>query len=621
MDIINLNGEIYVQISFLKKYGLNSNTVYNGLSRNRKNNCRSYIHFADTKDKRIKWIKYTSIPSQVSKKYQLPSSSALLESLENNDIEAKENLIHRCLFFAYENGYNTYKKHYNGVFHDIDSINRYSKTHAVFISILDLRNNGIPLNSIFNFYLKLDDLVFETKSLKSFYHKIKDFEIKGSDSLIHKSYGKKRPHKIADVHLKKLEELYRNSKIYSGREIHRKINLWAVIEGYTELSFSSVKKILADPDFKNRNKGYRYGKEWVFNNFKPFKTRESPAYNGTQWQLDGSRLQIPYLGQNNFPRFLILFVVMDVHSRKIIGYSFDDSENNKVVIEALKMAVNNTKYLPREILRDNGKCFSHKKVKYIEEYFSFLGSNIRKHSIGLARDKAHVERFFSTFQTTVLNKVDGYIGEGIKSRREEGRPSRELILKSLKKDQLRSRIELETLIPNLINKYNSQKLNEDKPSPQLMYELAKKDEDAINISENEFSLIFWDKTRIKVKNSMILMSEGGNRKQRFQYIIHDEKLSYSLNLTEVQVIYQKEDRSIIKIFDSNDKWITNLSIHIPLPVVRKKAKTKNRTLPTKSETIDQVAAKDKKQKLSDLNQIYKQEATLERFFIKSKSNE
>ncbi len=49
----------------------------------------------------------------------------------------------------------------------------------------------------------------------------------------------------------------------------------------------------------------------------------------------------------------VLFVIMDVHSRKIIGYHIAESENTETILKALEMAVRDTGTLPFEIVADN----------------------------------------------------------------------------------------------------------------------------------------------------------------------------------------------------------------------------------------------------------------------------
>ena len=144
------------------------------------------------------------------------------------------------------------------------------------------------------------------------------------------------------------------------------------MNGYSEVSVSSIKNILADKYIQNQCKPSRNGAEWIKTNLQPFRLREDPTANFELWQLDGSRFQFPYLTEDGKIAFLIFFVVLDVHSRKIIGYSSGKTENHILVKEALSMAVQETGFLPSEIIRDNGGCFRDKKYQKLEEYISAL---------------------------------------------------------------------------------------------------------------------------------------------------------------------------------------------------------------------------------------------------------
>lgn len=624
MEITNLNGESYVLTSFLQKHGVNEQTIYNGLSRNRNQKSKHYDHYKDPVDQRLKWIRYRSIPLNLFKRYQLPSHDQLLEqSVKNEDSKIHE-LIIRTLQFAYDIEYKKYLKTFHGAFYERSLIESYAKTNSVIISVLKLKQMGVSIKRIFPVYQSFINLQFESKSITSFYAKLKTFEQLGHRTLIHKSIGlTKSGTKITESHRKEIIRLYKDSKQYSGREIHEKTNIWAIREGFSQISISSIKKILCDPYVQNQCKPFRNGAEWKTLFLDPFKLRKEPEFNGTLWQLDGSRVQIPFLSKKNKLKFLNLFVIMDVRSRKIIGYSTDESENHKMVIEAIKNAVETTKYLPVEMVIDNGTCFKHETFKKLEEHIGFLGTNVRRHAVGSPRDKGHVERFFSTFQTTICKNIVGYIGEGVKSKREQGRPSRKVIKESTSLKNLRSKIDLEHLIDDLIIKYNSLQINDSRPNPNVKFEVSHIDKTVSYVSENEFALMFWDKTTIQVKNSMLLLSEGSLRNKRFQYIIENEELRLSLNLTNVKVCFQKGDRSIIKLFDNNLNWITDLKLSNPVNTVVIRKKTKPSLLPDYSfDDSNKPSRKTKKRSFVDSNsQVFKQPASFDVLFLKTKGNE
>lgn len=570
MEVFNLDGEIYVTIGYLSKHGLNERSVHNALVKNRSGRSRHYEHITDAIDHRMRLVKYRSIPKQVFNKHSLPPIHSLFDlSNKTIDEERINTLISQYMGYAYNKGYLKYQHHYFGIFLDGDLIRSYARTHAVFHAIATLRDFNIDLKVIFNNYSDLQFLQFETTSLKSFYRKFKEFVTHGYTIFLHRSLGlTKSGKKVTEAHKKEIIRLYGLPDQLSSREIHKQVNLWAIKNGYDLISVSSLKKIVADPIVQNQCKPTRNGREWMQRHFDPFLIRKSPESNGELWELDGSRFQFPYASEKGIA-FLWFFVVMDVHSRKIIGYSCGRSENHSLVIQSIVNAVKNTGYLPNEMLIDNGSCFSHEKFKQLEESMSFLaGTYVRRHLPKHAQDKAHVERFFSTFQTTVCKGKYGYMGEGIRSKREEGRPPREKTEEFMKRKNLRSEAEIRLLLDQLIEEYNDLKINEHRHAPDLAFQIAQLHPDAKWITENQYALLFWNSIKeYQVRNSCVLLSEG-NRKAQFQYLIYDHDLRLSLNGTKVQVCYDKSDRSKIKLFDGHETFICDLKLHIPVEIVR-----------------------------------------------------
>ena len=620
MNIMNLNGEIYIRISYLENYGIKSTTINNRLCENRKGKTNNYQHFEDPKDKRVKWVRYSSIPSQTFKKYNLPIPEQLLNGIENQKKTKIEELISKSLYHAYEKDYIHYVKFYHGVFFEKEAIESYAKTHAIFNSMANLKINGIGVKEIFKVYQEFDDLEFNCKSLKSFYNKLSHFEKEGQRVFIHKSYRKvltKR--KITDKHINEVEKHFRKMVLLTNKEIHEKVNQWAILNGYSQLSIASIKRIISDPHFQNKNRVFRNGKEWAEKNFEPFRLRLNPEFNGTLWQLDGSRLQIAFLNEKGIVSYYHLFVVMDVHSRKIIGFSFDKSENHNMVISALKMAIETTGYVPKELLRDNGACFSPKPYKYIEKYMTYLRTYIRKHKVAHPRDKAQVERFFGKFQSTIQKEIPGYIGEGVKSRRMEGHVPKEIKDNIDKGIGIHTVKEMDLLIPELIERYNEYSSHENEHCPRLKFEIAKLDPQAFNVFEQDLALMFWEKRKKLIKQSMIILSEGSNREKQFQYIIEDQELRLSLNLTEVSVCFQRTDRSKIKIYDEHDNWIADVKLTPKISSVYNRGKEE--VIKPIREISLRPRTSVKNKKLEQKNQLFKKSATLKVFTPKTDNDE
>ena len=146
-------------------------------------------------------------------------------------------------------------------------------------------------------------------------------------------------------------------------------------------------------------------------------------YSGDQWQMDGWDIPVYCKkrsekgGVEYFVKY-VLFVVMDVHSRKIIGFDVAESENTETILTALDMAVRNTKTLPNELVADNHSWNKTKEAASLKDITEKLGmiwtidSNPRR--------KAILERAFRTLGDKHFKRYYGYLGQGIKSKMKNG---------------------------------------------------------------------------------------------------------------------------------------------------------------------------------------------------------
>lgn len=302
--------------------------------------------------------------------------------------------------------------------------------------------------------------------------------------------------------------------------------------------------------------GDKYAREALL----PYLVRQNAKNAGDQWQIDGTRFQFLFEDQHGKIGFLTLFVVLDVYSKKIVGFSLDDQENTRMIFQALQQACNFTGHLPTEIVHDNFSVYSTKEFKNLVEHSSLMGVKWRPTSLGNSCDKGHVERFFQTFQSVICKTVDGYIGEGIRSKRENGHPAPHLIDQYRKREHIRDRQGLILLADELLFRYNDTVINEE--SPNSKYEKSEK-KNVISLTPCQTSALFWKKKLIKVHRSMIKISVN---KQDYRYTIWDTILSRKINTTYVIVRYNEKEMERIYIFDEADHFLCEVSEDIPIPV-------------------------------------------------------
>ena len=185
-----------------------------------------------------------------------------------------------------------------------------------------------------------------------------------------------------------------------------------------------------------------------------------------------------------------------------------------------------------------------------------LGVNWRHSKVGNAQDKSYVERFFGTFQTVECALHEGYLGEGITSKR-NNRPSPEILAKA-KKDGILTYKEMKSKVASMIGKYNERALGNRK-SPINIYKNTAKP-NIVEMDAVRTSLLFWKKTSYTVKRGMVKITI---QKVMHHYEIHDHDLKMQLQNIKVTVRYDETDLSWIMLFDyDTDRPICECKKHI-----------------------------------------------------------
>lgn len=94
-------------------------------------------------------------------------------------------------------------------------------------------------------------------------------------------------------------------------------------------------------------------------------------------------------------------VVIDIHSRAVIGWAMDKRMNKDLVCDALKMAIFKRKFPQGVIMHtDRESQYCSKKYRRIIENNKLVGSMSRK---GNCWDNAIAESFFHTLKTELAH--------------------------------------------------------------------------------------------------------------------------------------------------------------------------------------------------------------------------
>lgn len=173
------------------------------------------------------------------------------------------------------------------------------------------------------------------------------------------------------------------------------------------LATHEVKWVTAPGRFGNKSKhGHIY---------KGYVPVQNALFAGDCWQIDGTRVNfIPHTQPNGEEKSLYIIAVRDVHSGDVIGVHFDVKEDRWGYVNALKMAVVTTGYLPYELITDRFPGHNTPEWMAIEERIEAMGTKITKSHT--ATGKAKLERWFSTLQVVFMQNSQYYYGEGVQSR-------------------------------------------------------------------------------------------------------------------------------------------------------------------------------------------------------------
>lgn len=100
--------------------------------------------------------------------------------------------------------------------------------------------------------------------------------------------------------------------------------------------------------------------------------------------------------------WLYVCTVLDLYSRKIVGWSMSERATSAFVLKALKMAVENRKPASGLIVHtDRGVQYASRKYRHFLSRHGFFGSMSRK---GDCWDNAVAESWFATFKTELVHR-------------------------------------------------------------------------------------------------------------------------------------------------------------------------------------------------------------------------
>ena len=167
------------------------------------------------------------------------------------------------------------------------------------------------------------------------------------------------------------------------------------------ISENTVAKIMSEQDLRARcGKGYNYFPDVLAHNHVSdnlLRRDFTASKPDEKWVSDITYIKIE-------KAFVYLAVIMDLFSRKIIGWSLDSTMTNQLIIDAFEMAVASRNVEPGLILHsDRGVQYRSGEYQALLYDEGIQPSMSRK---GNCWDNAAMEAFFARFKVEALYAVD-----------------------------------------------------------------------------------------------------------------------------------------------------------------------------------------------------------------------
>lgn len=444
-------------------------TIVNGINENRGGKRKKcWISFCDGFNV---WIRYDSIPIKTKNKKNIPyDSKSMYERLRSISVAKEEFfkneefvVLHSVMESTYNDLFPHYLKYYKDKFKALEKQILYAKTHAIFERIFKLLAEKFPPEAIFSAYKSIayNELssgrlvIFHTENQRSFWRKIKSSkEVGVAATLIHGNRGLTQPNRIKLTEPIKafIRVLLRRNERFTYRKIVKRVKS----KFNVSIDISSIKKYVAtNKEVSNLTKYDSSGLQYSRVNSLPKLSRVLAENPGDVFQGDYYTLQFIYRTDSGNISRMISYNVLDVFSKKIVGWSLGEDISELLPVEAFKMAFTSCGFLPSEIMIDNDAFYKRQRFQQFILATQSVGVVWNIGQPGMPTVRSEIESFFSKFQKQICSDRKFYIGEGVKSRNKTGNPSEALIKKYwLMKGELPSKEEMKQEYAKMIHDYN-----------------------------------------------------------------------------------------------------------------------------------------------------------------------
>lgn len=275
-------------------------------------------------------------------------------------------------------------------------------------------------------------------------------------------------------------------------------NREATERGWKQVTSVTVYNWLKKPQLQRIWNMGRHGEEAWYNEYDMTILREAPSAPDVLWVGDGTPLDLYYKRQvrkwdeknqrwverTNYYNRLDVFLIIDAHSWRILGWSLVENENAQSVVQALKMAAGEKMRLPRQFQHDGGSGIEAQK--WLIEQLDIHNTKTRPYS---PKSKV-IETLIGKIQDGVLRYFDNWAGMNITAKKKDSRFNPDFLKEG--RDEVPTYEGLVAQWKEVVTIWNN-KATKDREAPELKY--FAKASAGTQVEPLSFITMFWEKRR------------------------------------------------------------------------------------------------------------------------------
>jgi hypothetical protein len=311
----------------------------------------------------------------------------------------------------------------------------------------------LNIQSVVTFYDQVGQLIRShniglPNKFRPLRNRMREYQDKGYDCLVHGGYGNKNPAKIGVGADGYDPELYDKqvALIRKVASLHNNFNA-AQVRGFCKPLFDAngwqmvgdvrMRQILDDMQYFT-TPGKRGAK--AFNNTMQMHVKRiAPDAPLKYWTLDGWTAELLYQDKTGYSNRLVIVVVLDAYNKYPIGYAIGDRECADLIKQALRNAILHVHEITSGPYRAWQLQSDNYAIKTLTPFYEACGHLFTPAAVGNAKSKI-IEPYFNSLNRNYCQTQYNWSGHNITAR-QENQPNTEFLNKIKKSLPFRDEVE------------------------------------------------------------------------------------------------------------------------------------------------------------------------------------